>query len=234
MRPPAVVERFVPTAQGPARCRDYRAAGAATCRVVLGHGAGGSPATVSPDLDRLAGSLPALGAVVVLVDQPWRVAGRRVAPAPARLDEAWQQVLAQEPVDLPVVVGGRSAGARVACRTAAATGAVAVLALAFPLHPPGRPERSRADELLAAGVPTLVVQGRSDAFGRPDELPAHPHLRTVAVDGDHALRADPLAVLAAAAAFLREQGLLAPDQTAPPAGWGAVGSAPSPPPSRAR
>lgn len=198
---------LVTTTQGPARVRE-RAATEPACRLVLGHGAGGSLSTVSPDLHVLADGLPPLGCSVLLVDQPWRVAGRRVAPAPARLDDAWLQVLDGLPRDLPLVVGGRSAGARVACRTAASSGAVAVVALAFPLHPPGRPERSRADELLGAGVPTLVVQGRSDAFGRPDELPRAAGLVCAAVDGDHALRADAPAVLAAVAGFLADRALL--------------------------
>ncbi len=199
--------RLVATGQGPARLRVHAAADPA-CTLVLGHGAGGSLATVSPDLQVLADGLPGRGCTVVLVDQPWRVAGRRVAPAPARLDDAWRQVLDGLPRDLPLVTGGRSAGARVACRTAASGGAAAVVALAFPLHPPGRPERSRAGELLAAGVPTLVVQGRTDSFGRPDELPRAAGLVAVAVEGDHSLRADPPAVLAAVTGYLADRALL--------------------------
>jgi predicted alpha/beta-hydrolase family hydrolase len=103
---------------------------------------------------------------VALVEQPWRVKGKKVAEAPARLDQAWVDVLA-ELTGTPLVVGGRSAGARVACRTADEVGADAVLCLAFPLHPPGRPERSRLPELAAVGVPVLVVQGDRDAFGVP-------------------------------------------------------------------
>jgi predicted alpha/beta-hydrolase family hydrolase len=175
---------------------------AARLRLVLGHGAGGTLSTVSPDLAALADGLPAAGVRVLLVDQPWRVAGRRVAPAPARLDEAWRTVLDTLPHDLPLLVGGRSAGARVACRTASSTGAAGVLALAFPLHPPGRPERSRAAELQGSGVPTLVVQGRRDAFGRPDELPCADHVTVVAVDGDHTLATDPAQVVAAAQSWL--------------------------------
>ncbi len=193
----------VPTPQGPARVRELGSgSGATRLRLVLGHGAGGTLATVSPDLAVLADGLPATGVRVLLVDQPWRVAGRRVAPAPARLDEAWCAVLDALPRDLPLLVGGRSAGARVACRTAASMGASGVVALAFPLHPPGRPERSRAAELLGSGVPTLVVQGRRDAFGRPDELPSAPHLTVASVDGDHTLAAAPAQVLAAAQAWL--------------------------------
>jgi predicted alpha/beta-hydrolase family hydrolase len=112
---------------------------------------------------------------VALVEQPWRVAGRKLAPAPKTLDAAWRAVwpALAEPGH-PVVAGGRSAGARVACRTAADLGAAAVLALAFPLHPPGRPDRSRAGELgqAASAAPLLVVQGGRDPFGRPAEFPA--------------------------------------------------------------
>jgi uncharacterized protein len=100
------------------------------------------------------------------VEQPWRVRGKKVAEAPARLDRAWVDVLAGLS-GAPLVVGGRSAGARVACRTAAEVGADAVLCLAFPLHPPGRPERSRLEELTAVRVPVLVVQGDRDPFGVP-------------------------------------------------------------------
>ncbi|PJE96259.1 hydrolase [Streptomyces carminius] len=139
--------------------------------LALGHGAGGG--VEARDLRALARELPAHGITVALVEQPWRVAGKPLAPAPRTLDTGWRAVwpvLARD--GLPVVSGGRSAGARVACRTAGELGARAVLALAFPLHPPGRPERSRAPELLGAGVPTLVVQGGRDPFGRPGEFPA--------------------------------------------------------------
>lgn len=142
--------------------------------LVLGHGAGGG--VEAADLAALAAGLPLAGVTVVLVEQPWRVAGKRVAERPAWLDQAWVAVLADPELRAAtglaggarLVTGGRSAGARVACRTAAAAGAAAVVALAFPLHPPGRggrPEFSRAGELLATGVPTLVVQGERDAFG---------------------------------------------------------------------
>jgi predicted alpha/beta-hydrolase family hydrolase len=108
----------------------------------------------------------AAGMRVALVEQPWRVRGKKVAEAPARLDQAWVDVLGALPA-APLVVGGRSAGARVACRTAAEVGAQAVVCLAFPLHPPGRPERSRLAELTAVQVPVLVVQGDRDSFGMP-------------------------------------------------------------------
>lgn len=162
--------------------------------LVLGHGAGGASgdqrAGASPQdrhirggggieaLDLLAARDAALGAglAVVRVEQPWRVRGRRVAEAPARLDEAWRAVLgtlarATPDRDGPLVVGGRSSGARVACRTATEVGATAVLALAFPLHPPGRADRSRLPELLLPDLPRLLVQGDRDAFGRPEAAP---------------------------------------------------------------
>jgi predicted alpha/beta-hydrolase family hydrolase len=149
--------------------------------LVLGHGAGGG--IQARDLAALAAGLPGAGVAVVRVEQPWRVAGRRVAGPPAQLDKAWL-VAVPEAVRLtgvtgPVYVGGRSAGARVACRTAADLGAAGVVALAFPLHPPGRPDRSRVAELLGADVPTLVVQGDRDSFGGPSELPEGPRVVTV-------------------------------------------------------
>lgn len=121
------------------------------------------------------------------MEQPWRVAGKKVAPAPKTLDVGWRGLwpALAEP-GLPVIAGGRSAGARVACRTAEELGAVAVLALSFPLHPPGKPEKSRAEELLGAGVPTLVVQGGNDPFGRPGEFPEPAGFQLVEVAyGDH-------------------------------------------------
>jgi predicted alpha/beta-hydrolase family hydrolase len=168
---PAGTEAFA-TPVGEARVWWHLAAGRQRALVVLGHGAGRGVDTA--DLLALAGRLPGMGVGVVLVDQPWVVAGRSVAPAPATLDQAFQAVvpLVRErlPEDVPLVVGGRSAGARVACRTAGALGAAGVVALAFPLHPPGRPERTRVAELAGAGVPALVLQGERDAFGGPGEL----------------------------------------------------------------
>ncbi|THA91876.1 hydrolase [Streptomyces sp. LRa12] len=162
----------VETDAGPARVTWHRAK---QPRLVLavGHGAGGG--IEARDLKALAAALPAHGVSVALVEQPWRVAGRKLAPAPKTLDTGWRGVWpALAAPGLPVISGGRSAGARVACRTAGELGARAVLALSFPLHPPGRPEKSRADELLGAGVPTLVVQGGNDPFGRPHEFPEAP------------------------------------------------------------
>ncbi|QMV21821.1 hydrolase [Streptomyces sp. SCUT-3] len=180
------VTETVPTPAGDARLTWHRPAGApARCVLALGHGAGGG--VEARDLRALALALPPLGHAVVLVEQPWRVAGKKVAPAPKTLDTAqralWERVAAGAD-GAPVVSGGRSAGARVACRTARPLGASAVLALAFPLHPPGRPERSRADELLGTGLPTLVVQGDRDPFGRPEEFPAGSEVAPVP-GGDH-------------------------------------------------
>jgi predicted alpha/beta-hydrolase family hydrolase len=158
--------------------------------LVLGHGAGGGIGAA--DLVALATRLPAHGIEVVRVEQPWVVAGRKVATLPPTLDRAWLAVLEQLSVDGPLLVGGRSAGARVACRTASEVGAHGVLCLAFPLHPPGRPEKSRLPELdlpAAAGLPTLVLQGTRDAFGGPIDIPAAPgRLVVPVVGGDHSLR----------------------------------------------
>jgi predicted alpha/beta-hydrolase family hydrolase len=147
---------------------------------------------------------------VLRVEQPWRVAGKKIAPAPARLDVGWTAVLGRLRADgsltRPLVFGGRSAGARVACRTAQPLGADGVLALAFPLHPPGRSERSRAAELLVVPVPVLVVQGERDPFGGPREIErAAPAVTVRGVPGDHSLRADPGAVTAAVLPWLAER-----------------------------
>jgi len=139
--------------------------------LVLGHGAGGGPQ--APDLALLASRLPGHGVTVVRVEQPWRLAGRKVAVPPPKLDEAWLEILpsvAESWSTLPLFTGGRSAGARVACRTAMTLGVRGVVCLAFPLHLPGRPERSRAAELLAPSVPRLVLQGSRDSFGGTAEV----------------------------------------------------------------
>jgi uncharacterized protein len=161
----------------------------ARAALLLGHGAGGGIA--APDLVAATRAAQKVGVDVALVEQPYRVAGRR-APAPAKqLDAAWLAVAAElghRTFDgLPLVFGGRSSGARVACRTAAAGGAVAVLCLAFPVHPPGRPEKDRMAELDAVDVPVLVLQGERDPFGRP--TPCH-HRELVLLPGDHSLKAD--------------------------------------------
>jgi predicted alpha/beta-hydrolase family hydrolase len=169
--------------------------------LVLGHGAAGGVA--SRDLQVTTEVACSERFSVALVEQPYRVMGRR-SPAPARqLDAAWtavvEHLLAGELRGLPLVAGGRSLGARVACRTAEATGAVAVLCLAFPLHPPGRAAASRLSELEAVTVPTLVVQGARDPFGMP---PEGAHRTVVQVPGDHGLKTDLDAVAAAVRAWL--------------------------------
>ncbi|WP_405006086.1 hydrolase [Kitasatospora purpeofusca] len=167
-----VARELVPTPAGDARITLHPAT-APRAVLALGHGAGGG--VEARDLAALAAGLPARGVSVALVEQPWRVAGKKVAPAPRTLDTGWTPVAERlAAAGPPLVVGGRSAGARVACRTGAATGAAGVVALAFPLHPPGKPERSRAEELLGTGLPTLVVQGAADPFGGPAEFPELP------------------------------------------------------------
>ncbi|WP_425829770.1 alpha/beta family hydrolase [Streptomyces fractus] len=161
---------LVPTETGDARIT-WHPAKKPKLVLAASHGAGGG--IEARDLVALAATLPAHGVTIALVEQPWRVAGKKLAPAPKTLDKGWRGIWpALEKPGLPVIAGGRSAGARVACRTAGELGAAAVLALSFPLHPPGKPEKSRAEELLGAGVPTLVVQGGNDPFGKPAEFPA--------------------------------------------------------------
>ncbi|MGW0228896.1 alpha/beta hydrolase family protein [Actinopolymorpha singaporensis] len=179
-----VSERVVPTPEGPARLI-YNRGRRTAVTLVLGHGAGGG--VDAWDLAVLAEALPEYEVTVIRVEQPWRVAGRRIASPPEKLDLAWIAALNSMRTRTPLIVGGRSAGARVACRTARRLGAVGCLALAFPLRPPGRPDRSRADELRNAGVPTLVVQGERDAFGGPRNMPrGRKDQKVVAVPGaDH-------------------------------------------------
>jgi predicted alpha/beta-hydrolase family hydrolase len=152
--------------------------------LVLGHGAG--KGEDSRDLVALAASLPAQGISVFRVEQPWHVAGKKVAARPDALDAATIACVNAIRVRSPLIVGGRSAGARVACRLAQRLGAVGCIALAFPLHPPGRPAASRLHELTGAGVPTLVVQGERDAFGRPDDFPDSVDIVPIP-DADHGL-----------------------------------------------
>jgi uncharacterized protein len=174
--------------------------------LVLGHGAGGG--VQAPDLVAAAEAAVDENVSVALIEQPYRVAGRRSPPGPAILDEAWTAVVealrASELEGLPLIAGGRSLGGRVACRTVEATGAVAVLCLAFPLVPPRRgtkPPQSRLPELEAVTVPVLVVQGERDPFGMP---PPGPSRKVVQVPGDHGLKADLPAVAAAVRAWLAE------------------------------
>jgi uncharacterized protein len=187
------------TPHGPAAVHLHQAEGARGA-LVLGHGAAGG--VDAPDLVAAKEAALPEGFTVGLVEQPYRVAGRRSSPPPHHLDAAWTAVLEQlaagELEGLPLVTGGRSAGARVACRTAGETGAVAVLCLAFPLQPPARkgkpPSPDRLPELDAVKVPVLVVQGERDRFGMP---PSGRRREVVQVPGDHSLRSDPQAVAAA-------------------------------------
>jgi uncharacterized protein len=202
----ATVTKLTETPQGNARvhlhpAHDPRGA------LVLGHGAGGG--VEAPDLLAATEAAVSVGFTVALVEQPYRVAGKRSSPRPPQLDEAWTKVveaLAGEQLHgVPLIAGGRSAGARVACRTAEATGTAAVLCLAFPLQPPGRagkePGPSRQPELDAVKVPMLIVQGENDRFGMPEPGRSR---EVVQVKGDHSLRSDPGAVTAAVAAWLSQ------------------------------
>jgi predicted alpha/beta-hydrolase family hydrolase len=194
------------TPHGVARAHVHRAGDAAGA-VVLGHGAGGGVG--APDLRAATEAALGAGWSVALVEQPYRVAGRR-SPAPApQLDAAWVAVVEQLRsgllTGLPVVCGGRSSGARVACRTAADTGAIGVLCLAFPLVPPQRraatgPPKTRQDELDAVAVPVLVVQGDNDRFGMP--VPRPPERTVVRLRGDHRLASDVAGLRAAVADWL--------------------------------
>ncbi|MCZ4500137.1 MAG: hydrolase of the alpha/beta-hydrolase fold family [Marmoricola sp.] len=180
------MERTVPTPQGDARIV-VRRARSPIASLVLTHGAGGG--IDAADLARVAADLPDHGISVSLVEMPWRVLGKRIAPRPALIDEAYLAVIAglRARATGPWVIGGRSAGARSACRIGSQVGADGVLALSFPLHPPGKPEKSRLDELAGAGVPTLVVQGGNDPFGRPEEFPEGIDLAVVPA-ADHGMK----------------------------------------------
>jgi predicted alpha/beta-hydrolase family hydrolase len=182
----ATVPQTLDTPHGPARAHVH-AVDNPKLAVVLGHGAGGG--VTAKDLVKATKAAHQAQATVVLIEQPYRVAGRK-SPAPAHhLDAAWIATIEQlEAIQgLPLVTGGRSAGARVACRTAHATNARGVLCLAFPLHPPGRPEKSRLDELEQVTRPVLIVQGESDPFGMP---PSARNRTIVKVPGNHSLTGD--------------------------------------------
>jgi uncharacterized protein len=198
------VTRLTKTPHGDARVHIHPAEEAVGA-LVLGHGAGGG--VEAPDLVAATAAGLSQGFSVALVEQPYRVAGKRSSPRAEHLDAAWIAVLedlaAGDLDGLPLFAGGRSAGARVACRTAEATGAIGVLCLAFPLQPPARagkaPSPSRQPELDAVQVPVLVVQGANDRFGMPA---AGPRREVVEVRGDHSLRSDPAAVEEAVACWL--------------------------------
>jgi len=189
----------IPTPHGEALAH-LHAAESARGALVLGHGAGGG--VEAPDLEAATEAAGRQGFSVALVEQPYRVAGRRSSPPAHQLDAAWLAVFEELSNDqlsgLALIAGGRSAGARVACRTAAATGASAVLCLAFPLQPPARkgkePSPNRQPELEAVTVPMLIVQGENDRFGMPS---SGGNREVVQVPGDHSLRKDRQAVTAA-------------------------------------
>ena len=198
------VVSVVPTPHGDARVHLARPADGVAGLMMLGHGAGGG--VTAQDLGLASEVALAAGLAVALVEQPYRVAGRRAPAPPAHVDAAWRAVAehldGSERGDLPLIVGGRSFGARVACRTADDVGAVGVLCLAFPLHPPGRPERSRLPELTSVTMPTLVVQGDRDPFGMPDPETLPTWITLVVVSGDHSLKKDAPAIRAAITAWL--------------------------------
>jgi uncharacterized protein len=179
------------TRHGPARI--HRAVmGVPRATIVLTHGAGGGVDAV--DLTYLA--THASDVEVILFEMPWRVASKKIAPRPKSLDECWLDAFAKMDLDrsLPLIVGGRSAGARVAFRSAENVGASGILGLAFPLHPPGKPERSRADE-LRVDVPFVLVQGARDPFGRPEEFAPEIQARVYPFVGKgHELAASPVLV----------------------------------------
>jgi predicted alpha/beta-hydrolase family hydrolase len=194
----AQTPRVIPTPGGDAHAHISLAPGAPpSAALVLGHGAGGGVA--APDLQAARRAAVEAGLAVAMIEQPYRVAGRRSPPAAPRLDEAWTAVidwlLDHELRGYALVTGGRSSGARVACRTAPATGSIAVLCLAFPLQPPARAASdrvspSRQPELDCAGVPVLVVQGNNDRFGMPASDPSR-RREVVQVEGDHGLKRQP-------------------------------------------
>jgi predicted alpha/beta-hydrolase family hydrolase len=195
----------IETPAGPAQVQVDEPGGRKRAVLVIGHGAGGG--VDAPDILAVRTATLAVGVRVVRVTQPYRVAGRRT-PAPAgQLDTAWLAVLEELRPGwgrLPVIVGGRSSGARVACRTAAAAGAVGVVALAFPVHPPGRPDKSRLPEIDAVEVPVFAVAGEKDPFGLPPQTPDREVL--VLPGAVHDLRKGVATIGPAVAAWLARHG----------------------------
>lgn len=177
-------ERIVTTPYGEGRIVAHRAR-RPIATLALGHGAGGGLG--AQDLTALAKRLPGQDINVFLIEQPYRRAGRRTPPPVKALDEAWVSIVGQMRIRTPLVVGGRSSGARVACRTASQLGASGVLSLAFPLHAPGKPEKSRVDELTGVRLPVFVVQGERDPFGTPEEFPSMTEMAVVP-DADHSFK----------------------------------------------
>ena len=195
---------LVPTPHGDARVHIAPPGGRPVGLMMLGHGAGGG--VTAQDLQLATEEALRAGLAVALVEQPYRVAGRRAPAPPAQVDAAWCAVVEHmhsgELADLPLIVGGRSFGGRVACRTAADVGATGVLCLAFPVHPPGRPEKSRLSELTSVTVPTLVVQGERDPFGMPDRETLPSNITLAVVSSDHSLKQDAPAIRAAITTWL--------------------------------
>jgi predicted alpha/beta-hydrolase family hydrolase len=195
---PDLTRQVVETSAGPAWV-DLTVADGAAPVLLLGHGAGGG--VDAPDLVAVRDGCLGRGISVALVTQPYRVAGRRAPPAAPVLDRAWAEIVAAMDISGDVIFGGRSSGSRVACRAAADPGRlsprvacraaadpgrlIGVLALAFPLHPPGKPEKTRIAELDAVSVPVLVVQGIRDPFGQPPQAPGR---EVLSLPGDHSLR----------------------------------------------
>ena len=197
---------LVPTPHGDARAHVARPADAPVGLMMLGHGAGGG--VTAHDLGLATEEALRAGLAVALVEQPYRVAGRKAPAPPTQVDAAWRAVVEHvqggDFGDLPLIVGGRSFGARVACRTSDDVNATGVLCLAFPVHPPGRPEKSRLPELTAVTVPTLVVQGENDPFGMPDREALPSNIALVVVSSDHSLKKDAPAIRAAISGWLSE------------------------------
>jgi predicted alpha/beta-hydrolase family hydrolase len=193
----------IETSAGPARVDLAAPAGRPAFLLLLTHGSGGTPDTADVLAVRDAGL--ALGAVTALVTQPYVVRGARAPGSADKQDAAWAQVVATLRAGhpgLPVIQGGRSNGARVVCRTAGSVGASGVIALAFPLHPPGHPERLRVNELPKGTPPTLVLNGERDPFGIPE---GGDGIRVVVLPGEtHALSKDPAAIGGVVKGWLRE------------------------------
>jgi len=177
-------ERIITTPHGEGRLVTDRAR-TTLATLLLSHGAGGG--IEARDLEALARYLPRNGITVVRFEQPWRRAGRKIAGPPASLDAGLRAAADALRGRTPLVIGGRSAGARSAARSADSLGAAGVLALSFPLHPPGRPEKSRLAELTGTRLPALVIQGENDTMGRPEEFPDDTDL-CVVPGADHGLK----------------------------------------------
>lgn len=196
---------LVPTPHGDARVHVARPADAPVGLMMLGHGAGGG--VTAHDLQLATEEALRAGLAIALVEQPYRVAGRKAPAPPAQVDAAWcavaEHVHTGELGDL-LIVGGRSFGGRVACRTSDDVGATGVLCLAFPVHPPGRPEKSRLAELTSVTVPTLVVQGERDPFGMPDRESLPSNITLAVVSSDHSLKKDAPAIRAAITTWLAD------------------------------